>query len=119
MNVRARIEAIEQRVKHLAQAEGSRCPTCGGFGPSQSCVIMCDADGFPKSHCPTCKWRVDGDGKAYPCDRVPAKGKVYVKTIILHDEPQTPYPLTALGVAGVVTTNVKRAPHSGALQQRE
>ncbi len=83
MNVRARIEAIEQRVKHLAQADGSRCPTCGGFGPSQSCVIICDEDELLKSRCPTCKWRVDEDGKAYPCDRVPAKGKVYVKTIII------------------------------------
>ncbi len=83
MKVRARIEAIEQRVKHLAQAEGSRCPTCGGFGPRKSCVIICDEDELLKSRCPTCKWRVDEDGKAYPCDRVPAKGKVYVKQIII------------------------------------
>ena len=86
MNVRARIEAIEQRVKHLAQVDVSRCPTCGGFGPSQSCVILCDEDGFPKSHCPTCKWRVDEEGKAYPCNRVPAKGQVYIKQIILEGE---------------------------------
>ncbi len=119
MNVRARIEAIEQRVKHLAQAEGSRCPTCGGFGPRKSCVIICDEDELLKSRCPTCEWRVDAEGRAYPCDRVPAKGKVYVKTIILHDEPQTPYPVTTLGMAGVVTTSVQRAPHPGALQQRE
>ncbi len=83
MNVRARIEAIEQRVKHLAQAEGSRCPTCGGFGPRKSCVIICDEDDLLKSRCPTCEWRVDEDGKAYPCDRVPTKGKVYVKQIII------------------------------------
>ncbi len=81
MNVRARIEAIEQRVKHLAQSDALRCPTCGGFGPSVSCTILADKDGLPKSHCPTCKWRVDGDGKAYPCDRVPAKGVVHIKKI--------------------------------------
>ncbi len=87
MNVRARIEAIEQQVKHLAQAEGSGCPTCGGFGPRKSCVIICDEDDLlDESRCPTCKWHVDEDGKAYPCDRVPAKGKVYVKQIIIMGE---------------------------------
>ena len=95
MNVRARIEAIEQKVKHLAQADALRCPTCGGFGPSQSCVILCEEDGYPDPHCPTCKWRVDGDGKAYPQDRVPAKGEVHIKKIILCGEPAEAQPTTA------------------------
>ena len=94
MNVRARIEAIEQKVKHLAHAEGSRCPTCGGFGPSESGLIICDEDELLKSRCPTCEWYVDEDGKAYPCDQVPAKGEVHIKKIILCDEPAKPQPTT-------------------------
>ncbi len=90
MNVRARIEAIEQKVKHLAEADALRCPTCGGFGPSQSCVIVSDNEFLPEPLCPTCNWRVDEDGKAYPCDRVPAKGVVYIKRIIIYSDPRDP-----------------------------
>ena len=38
---------------------------------------------------------LDEDGRAYPCDRVPAKGQVHIKTIILQDGPVERQPTTA------------------------
>jgi len=38
---------------------------------------------------------LDEDGRAYPWDRVPAKGEVHVKRIILHDGPVERQPTTA------------------------